>query len=464
MQATESPRSKHSQGWLWGYGLLAGILCIMAVVVKGFHLFDSERNEAFIQGADDTFYYLWLRSVVVDRDLDFRNDLELTPFLEEDAKRTALADERTAQGLVQNKFPVGWAVLNAPLFILTHAVVSLFGGASDGFSAPYQVAIWFQQMLIALFGGWVAVRLLCRWVELPVALLAFLMTWLTSPMIYYQTARVGMVHNSVWVLAVVVLFLAFRVADLWKSEAPGVWKLRALVFGASVLSGLLVISRPSAITYLPLPVVLILNAWWRSRKRSGVELAVLSAFALLGALIGVFPQLLAWKILHGQWVFYSYRGEGFHWWEAQWYTSLFSPHHGLFHWHPMLAIGLGALVWFSVRGAFPRAWLLTLFGITWMNSAWHMVHFGSSFGGRAYEFLVFFAMAGLALLLQQWIKRPAWTRALMVVYLVFGIWNGIFLYLFMQGKVSREEPVTWRERIEATGGIFEPKPDRKTLP
>lgn len=448
-----------SRNWNIGLILMVLIVSSIAVVIKGFHAFSTTRNEPFIQGADDTHYFLWLRSWVVDGDIDFQNDFKETPFLEPAAKTSILQEPVTETGLVGNKFTVGWAVLSLPPYLLAHWITPLTHWPQDGYSPPYQIAIWLGQILISGFGFYLLARILRRWFTTDVCIAAICLTWLNSPMVYYQSARISMVHNVVFVLACLVVWLAIKIKEQLEStdsesDQPSRSLVLMLTLCAAFHAGLLVICRPSSLAYLWMPVALILVAMIRHcRNRPGLS-AMMVIVALVGAFMGVFPQLLAWKHLYGHWIYYSYEGEGFNWFQPQLYASLFSPHHGWFNWHPMMAAGLIALFFATIKGRFPFSWIATAISIIWINSSWHMVYFGSAFGGRAYEFMGFFSTIGFAFVLFWLREHMKWRRVVLIVFTITAVWNALFLYAFMQGRVHRELPVTWPEKIQAVKAIF----------
>lgn len=454
MEKTTDSLISISRKWFLAFTMLAILASCLAVIVKGFHLFSSDRIEPFIQGADDAHYFMWLRSWVLDGDFDFANDIIETPFLEENAKQAIFREPLTSTGLVQNKFTVGWAVVSFPLYLVAHWVAPYTPWSQDGFSVPYQIGIWVQQMLIAALGFYLLWRILSRWVDRRTAATAILCTWMISPMIYYQTARISMVHNVVFVLGVLIVWLAIKIKEHLERRDIHKPYLLFLTLFTGFHAGLMVICRPSALVYLIMPIVIITAAMFPRWKRFPILLSSMLATAFVGAFMGVFPQLLAWKGLYGHWFYYSYKDEGFNWGDPQFYMSLFSAHHGLFNWHPMLIVGLGSLLVASIKGRFYRSWIFTLVLIIWVNSAWHMVYFGSAFGGRAYEYLVCFSMMGTAFLLQFLGRNPRLRSILLSVYALFAVWNILFMYAFMQGLVSREEPVLWKERIYAVIQIF----------
>ena len=454
-QSAEPAISKY---WNTTFIFMVLLVSCVAVIVKGFHLFSSTRDEPFIQGADDTHYFMWLRSWVVDGDISFLNDVQETPFLEDSAKQTILQQPTTETGLVGNKFPVGWAVLSLPFYLVAHWITPLTPWPADGYSPPYQIAIWLGQILISGFGFYLLARVLRRWFSTDICIAAICLTWLNSPMVYYQSARISMVHNVVFVLACLVVWLAIKIKEHVEQykETGTVHRnlLLLLTLGAGFHAGLLVICRPSSLVYLIMPVSLILVAMIRHLRYRPSILVMMVTIALVGAFLGIFPQLLAWKHLYGHWIYYSYQGEGFNWSHPQLYQSLFSAHHGWLNWHPMLAVGIISLLIATIKGSFPYSWIATAAAIIWTNASWHMVYFGSAFGGRAYEFMGFFATIGFAFLLYWLRKKTRWRNSILILFTLTSIWNAFFLYAFMQGRVHRELPVTWAEKIEAVSRLF----------
>ena len=69
-------------------------------------------------------------------------------YLEDSAKEVILAQPLTETGLVMNKFTVGWAFVSIPFYLIADWVAPLTRWQKDGFSPPYQIAIWFEQILV----------------------------------------------------------------------------------------------------------------------------------------------------------------------------------------------------------------------------------------------------------------------------------------------------------------------------
>ena len=91
--------------------------------------------------ADGRAYYVYLPSLILDGDLDFRNQMELWRV----GFNPLSPDHRSPAGLIFNKYPIGLALSLLPAFLLGHglalALHTVTGSpfaAPDGFSAPYQ--------------------------------------------------------------------------------------------------------------------------------------------------------------------------------------------------------------------------------------------------------------------------------------------------------------------------------------
>ncbi len=444
-----------NEPWLAPLLAACGILVLLGGPVhKGWNMFKSPpEQEIILQGADDSGYFYWLRSWVVDRDVDFANDIDITPSLAPAAKRDILGRERTATGRVPNKYFCGWAVLNLPFYVMAHALAFILPGVEANGVAPlYFVFIWAGQLLYAIAGLAIALHVVRRFFGFPVALAAVGLTWLASPLIYYQGARVSMAHNLVFFLVALVTWLTFRIHDDAR-QSPAHGRARTWIL-LGLFSGLLVITRPSATLYLLFPAFMVLRLQLRSQPPSGRKMKLfLAGFAAGTAAVSI--QLVAWKALYGSFLVWSYTGEGFHFDSPAILKSLFSDYHGLYNWHPFLFVGTVGLVLAAVGPAGPpRSWLLVFALVVFINASWSMWHFGSSFGGRAYEGVVLYCMVGFAWILQHSRRFPWAPRAWIALGLTAGAWNILFLILFMRQLVEREAPVSWPERLAAAARLF----------
>jgi hypothetical protein len=382
-----------------------------------------------LQGWDDSFYYFWLPSVVIDHDVDFSNQLAHSSTIDAGTRDLALSLPRTATGLLDNKYPPGLAIGSLPFFLAAHVLAP---AGSTGFEPIYLVAVCIGQFVYALAGMWCAIKILERYFSPTIAVSAALIGWLTSPLVYYQTARLSMSHSQVFALAMGVFWLTFRVIDRaarWRD-----WL--ALGF----LATLLVVTRNFAAVYLIFPAVVVIR-----RVRSFGPAAGL----ILGALGPAAAQLLAWKLLYGSWIAYSYGGERFDFQHSHLAAILFSPRHGWFYWHPLILpamLAFAGWAWFRTEG---RSWLSSLVVVVGLSATWPTWWLGSSFGYRGLEVATFFAMIGLASLFELVRQRPSLRRILIGVVTFAIAWNLALFGLFLTQRIPREDPVSYGDVIQS---------------
>ncbi|ACB77282.1 conserved hypothetical protein [Opitutus terrae PB90-1] len=411
-------------------GLLA--LCL-AVALGGcvwaaWDMFGPQRRP-MLQGWDDSHYYAWLPSVLIDRDLDFANQLIGHGTLPASAEAEVLAQPRTATGLLPNKYPPGWAFGSLPFFLVAHALAP---PDASGYEPVYLMAVWLGQLLYAAGGLWLAVQILARFFPLRVATVATCASWLASPLLYYQSARLSLSHSQVFALAMLTLWLALR---LWDGDQRArLWLLLGFA------SALLVVTRNVAVVYLAWP------AWVLVRR---LRTASAAGWLLAGAAAPVLVQVLAWKLLYGSWLVYSYGGEKFDFAQLHLVDVLASPRHGWFYWHPLLVGGVVAFAGWAWRRSEGRGWLLSLALIVVLNAAWPTWWLGSSFGHRGFEVATLFAAVGLATILQACRDRLGLQRAVASIIAIAIIWNLALLALFLTHRIPREGPVTYVEMARA---------------
>jgi hypothetical protein len=270
------------------------------------------------------------------------------------------------------------------------------------------------------------------------AAIAVLALWIASPMIYYHAGRVSMTHGLVFTLVAGTMHLCFRLRD----GADAWWRWSAI----AGLSALAVLVRSTAAVYLLFPAVVLFTQFraLAAQRRWGVAWSVAAPVLLVGGI-----ALAASVLVNGTWFAEPYPGESFDFLRPRLLDVLFSPFHGFFYWHPLLLAGVVALGLGAWRGALPRTWVISALVIWYVNASWWMWFFGSSFGLRAFEGVVLFAMAGLAWGLARLPAGRTW-RTVAGCVLGAGVGAGaMLLVLFMIQAIPRHGPVSYREMLAA---------------
>lgn len=277
------------------------------------------------------------------------------------------------------KYSSGMAVAYAPWFFIAHAIAEPLGFSADGFSPPYQYAVTYGMMLWVLLGLFLFRQVLLHFFsdEWTAALLVLVVLGTN----YLHLAALDgtlLTHPFLFTLYAGLVLATIR----WHERSD--WK-SALAIGAC--AGWITLVRPSEGVCILIPLLWMgaegFKAKWRQvRAQWKHVLAMIMAFVVL-----VSPQLLYWKSVTGQWLFYSYinPGEGFEFASPHLADYLFSFRKGWLLYTPLVLLmvfGLLAL-WRNVRHLF---WPILIFLVIdlYIVASWtNWWYAGGSFSARS---------------------------------------------------------------------------------
>jgi len=431
-------------------------------------------HRSALRGYDNTFNYLWLRSAMVDGDWDFRNDIAECNTLGRDYKEAALALRPTDAGRLPNKYGIGWSVLTLPFYLVADAIVAagrtlgVWSLERDGFNPVYQLTIQFGHAVLALIGLVLASRVIGRWMnDNRSAALGVIAVWAASPMLYYQTVNLSMTHSAALVMVCLMAWTLERAGAARASQRHRIEAIWWLLTGAAL--GLATITRFQLAVFGTVvlwvtfrePIARIaagptsLQDMPEASGRWSTSIRRLALVAL-GAAPFLFLQLWAWKVVYGRSLVFTYatEGEAFRWTRPELINSLFSSWHGLFHWHPLMLVALaGTVGWAWVHRGPAIAWCIAIAVTVYINASWWCWWFASSFGNRGYDAALFPLMAGMAWLFLK--TKGRWRAVLGVVAIGAATWNAYLVLLYRSGAISRSEPLTWAEMLEAVSRLPE---------
>jgi hypothetical protein len=460
-----------------------------------------------VYATDEVQYYVYMRSLRFDGDLNFENDYqrfaELNP-------RSGVAESllqpnrvRPATGLYGNVAPVGAAIMWAPFFLLADALVhlaNLFGASipADGFSAPYLQSAAYASALYGFLGVLLCYRLARGYASQRAAALSTVTLWLATPLVWYMFIQMPFAHAT-------GLFLTALFLTIWhetrgqgtgsreqrdgnvsrqSSVVGGRWSVvgrRSSVVGRScrawlalgLVGGLMTITREQLGLFLLVPALEALLAYagllrggaWAAGARLFARHALfLAAFAL-----ALTPQLAAYQALNGtpgpagevsgklNWcsphfidTLVDYDPAPSAWCGVEDdFTAGFPPFsRGAFVWSPVLVpalLGL-ALLWPRDR-LLAAALLLAFLAQTYVNGAfgttWHLT---GAFGfRRLIECTPVFAV-GLALLVERLARPWGWRWPLLAALFLVG-WNAglVINATVFNAETELRRGLTWPE-------------------
>lgn len=356
------------------------MVLLFFVLLLGFSL-SFERATA-----DGREYFAQARSVVIDGDLDFRNEIE-----------------RFRTHGVTWVMPPGTAVAWLPFFAAAHVWIMLMGAAGlevspDGFWNPYQQAVGLGTLLLGWIGLVLLYRLLRRYYSEWTSVACTWAFTLGTFVLYYLTVEATYAHGVA--LFAVMLFITLFLAQ-------GTERTTRRMFVLGLAAGFMISVRWENAAFLLLPLVRDAGQVSRDLFRGRWRLLVPYAAAAVGAVIAFLPQLLIWSTYQGR-ILTVPEMAGEQWWgEALPLEVLFSSDRGLMAWHPLFffgAVGL-PLAWQRDR-RFVATMTVIVAALVYVNGASAWLAGGAGFGYRRLMVAVPAFALGLAALLEFLVPRP----------------------------------------------------------
>jgi hypothetical protein len=400
------PRAERPEG-----GRLVLVLLLLPTLGQ-FHFAGGRIN------GDGLMYYPYVRSLWKDLDLDFTNEYTHFGLI----RRGDLA-QVTKTGMRRSIFSIGPAVVWTPFFLLGESVgraQAALGGPADlsGYGPCHRNAVALGSLLYGFSAVLLIHALLRRYFAAGIALSAALLAWGATFLHWYMVHQPTMSHAPSTFAVAVVLWLWDR-----DRERRGGWAQ----FLLGLALGLAMCIRWQNGIFLILPAVEWLVRPWKARAvgwealRSGAALGT-------GCLLGALPQLVAWKVIYGEWLLrYPPHGADFLRLDHPFVLeTLFSTRHGLLSWTPVFWAGfLGLVPLVRRRGALGWPLVFPIVLMTYVNMCSGDWWAGGSFSNRRFDSLLPPLALGFAAALEtaRWwlVRRPETVPALAAAIAI--LWN-----------------------------------------
>jgi len=330
---------------------------------------------------DGVMYYVYVRSLWKDGDVDLTNEYDHYGLLE---LRHLAAP--TVTGLRRSTFAVGPALLWSPFFGLGELVAraeQALGHEADlsGYGPAHRNAV----ALGSLVYGWLGLVLTHAWLrrhfDAAVALGAVLLVWGTSFLHWYLVQQPTMAHAASFFMAALVVWLWERRRH---DRGPGGELALGLVLGLAMSV------RWQNGVFLALPGFDLAAALRRDKREWRRQLAAAGRLAA-GVLVGALPQMAVWHALYGMWLLpYPPQGTDFVRLDHPWLLeTLFSSRHGLLYWTPALWLGLlGFVPLLRQRAALAAPLVVPLVVTSYVNMCTGDWWAGASFSNRRFDSLL----------------------------------------------------------------------------
>jgi hypothetical protein len=335
------------------------------------------KNE--VLSSDGRGYYAYLPSLVLFQDLTYEKNKQA---IEQElgyemSHHCILEDEK---GNRFNKTFPGVSLLQLPLFLVSILVAWLAGFAVNGYSEPFLISIQLSAILAVIIGFYALRKSLSHFgISTRDSVIIATLTVLGTNVFYYATAVPSMGHSYSFMLLSCFLYGSIMIV---KKSQMNHWLLLGL------LIGLITLVRPTNLVVL-LVFPFIWN-WFNSSEKWWVgvwenrKLVMFSLLMIVG-LVSLLPLL--WFAQTGQWLVWSYTGEGFYWLNPQPLKVLFSFRNGLFIWTPLALVSMVGWRYagYNATNKWNVLWLVSYFLVNlYVISAWWTHYYGGGFGHRVY--------------------------------------------------------------------------------
>ncbi len=408
-------------------------------------------------------YYLYLPLQFIYNDLGLK-DISIVNNIIDKYHNTATFYQgvQMPDGNYVMKYSAGMAVLYSPFFFLGHAYAHVFNFPTDGFSIPYQYAIFIGSIIYTIIGIYFLSKILLTFFNRKVAaisliLLVFGTNYIIHITMYGQNA---MSHNYLFTTYAIIIWYSIS----WHKT----YKLKHAIILASAC-GITILSRPSEIICLGIPLL-----WGIYNKESFfTKIKILKEkanqiliFAIILLLIGSL-QFIYWKIQSGKFLFNSYGGnpgEGFEFFHPFVIELLFSFRKGWFIYTPIMFIALFGFIniYKNRKDIF---WTLLLFFLTniYIVSSWSCWWYAQSFSQRS-VIQMYPLMAILLGFLIYWIYEQKKILKTLLFLLLFSlVLLNLFQTIQFHHGIIHGDRMTFQYYIKTFGKLNVNEEDKKLL-
>lgn len=391
--------------------LLLILFCFLSI---RFVYFENNSKNGYNATSWDAFgYYMYLPSVFIYNDV---KELKWIPKIDKEYNVTGgelyqaiKLDDRN----YTNKYLSGVAILQAPFFFVAHVLAGLTELPQDGFSWPYQYAILFSAIFWCFLGFVVLRKVLLFYFDDTITSLTLILLALATNLIQYTSIDGGMSHAYIFPLYSFVLWLTHK----WHN-APK----RLCAFLIGLVSGLAIISRPTELLIVLIPILWLTNTKEEKQEKRKLILNNKNQIilAIVGGILAILPQFSYWKYTTGSFIY----DVGSKWYFFNpWFRVLFGSEKGWFLYTPVTILMVIGFFYMRTQPFRKSVVIYCLLNI-WVIISWSDWKYGASYSTRALiqSYPVF------ALPLATFINYLSSKRNYFLFYIVSGVL--IFLNLY----------------------------------
>ena len=282
---------------------------LLTVIDLAWFVFYAPWNFAAMKSNGDSFgYYCYLPATFIHHDL---SDLRYSYYysqkecgsIKDSTKPATLQEAHLYKNKQVIKYTCGIAILEAPFFFIGHVVTKLLHVPANGYSFYYMFFVNWGNLLFILTGVFLLRKLLLKYFSDFITGAVLLSVAVGTNLFHFSVYKTGMAHVYLFTLYVMLMLATIRFYS--RKDV-----ISAILLGLS--AGLITLIRPDEIICLFIPLFYGISTVSQLKQRmkslSGQKEFYIT---ILSFIICAVPQLVYWKIMTGNWLYYSYTGEHF---------------------------------------------------------------------------------------------------------------------------------------------------------
>lgn len=325
------------------------------------------------------------------------------------------------------RYTSGTAVLLSPFFFIGHFSAKILGYEQDGFSLPYQLAIWWGVFIY----GCIAIILLRKLLifffdDIPVAI-TLLVLFIGTNLFYYFHYNTFQIHYILFFLYAV--FINYSI-QFHKSKSV------KNILGLAISGGLIILTRPTDFMIALFPILYNFNFTINSFKRLLRESKYYLIIGLIAFLIFSI-QIIYWKLHVGKFFTNSYGNpqEGLDIFSPYILEFLFSFRKGWLIYTPIgIFMIFGFYTLYKIKKELFYSSIFYFIAFLWIVSSWTCWWYAGSFGSRAMLQSYVVLSIPLATFIQQVLKQKIYIKSMFFIVLI--LFGGLNLFQTYQLKKS----------------------------
>ena len=386
-------------------------------------------------------YYLYLPAKFIHNDLPLQNQAWLTELINQyEPTATLYQAVKLDNGNWVMKYSIGMAIVYFPFFLIAHALAYIFNFPADGLSDIYQYTLAIGGILIAFAGLIYFFKVLQHYFPTRTSILILLVFVFGTN--YFQLITFEgtlLTHNFLFTLYALLLFFTMQ----WHQKQRIKYAL-----GIGIVCGLCTIIRPSEVICILIPLF-----WNIFNKKSLINKLNLIRSNYLHLIIIAFsftlillPQIIYWKMITGEYFFYSYTnpGEGFDFLSPHTIDFLFSFRKGWLIYTPIMIFSfIGFYFLYKKNKSVFISILLFLIIDIYIISSWSCWWYaGASFSSRSIVPAYVFLALPFGYLLEYFNKTNRIIKTIGYVVIIFFVTLNLFQTWQFENSIITRDTMT----------------------